>query len=144
MTPSNDTESWPDLQFDRYKDTLQTVHLWTQIIGKIRLRQLPWINHSWHVTLYVSPRGLTTGSMPYAAGGSNTGSMPYADGTFAIELDFMRHEVVVTTDNGRTGCMPLYPRSVADFYTALFDLLRQVDIAVRIYARPNEIAEAIP
>jgi hypothetical protein len=132
LTKNNTVLPWPVLRFDRYKDSLETVHLWTQIIGKIRLRQMPWINHSWHVTLYVAPRGLTTGSMPYAGG------------LFEILMDFVSHEVKVTTGDGRTERMPLYPRSVADFYSALFDLLHGLGIDVRIYGKPNEIAGAIP
>jgi len=124
--------SWPVLHFDQYKDTLQTVHLWTQIVGKIRLRQMPWLNHSWHVALYVTPRGLTTGSMPYE------------NGIFEIIMDFTRHEVIVNTSGGKEGRMPLFPRSVADFYMALFDLLREVDVNVKIFGKPNEIADAIP
>src|SRR5580704_17341369 len=110
---------WPILRFDRYKDTVETVHLWAQIIGKIRLRQMPWINHSWHVTLYVTPRGLTTGSMPYAGG------------TFEIHMDFIDHEVKVSTSSGRRDSIFLYPRSIADFYASLFDMLRRLEINVR-------------
>src|ERR1700722_11936008 len=99
----NDTP-WPVLQFDSYKDTVATVHLWTQIIGKIRLRQMPWLNHSWHVTLYITPRGLATGSMPFAGG------------TFEIVMDFIDHEVKVITSSGKRDSLPLYPRPVAEFY----------------------------
>jgi hypothetical protein len=132
FTKNDNALPWPVLRFDRYKDSLETVHLWTQIIGKIRLRQMPWINHSWHVTLYVTSRGLTTRAMPYAGG------------IFEIVMDFVDHEVKVTTSAGGAGRMPLYPRSVADFYAGLFDLLRSLDINVRIYSKPNEIADAIP
>ncbi len=131
-TKNNNAVPWPVLRFDRYKDSLETLHLWTQIIGKIRLRQMPWINHSWHVTLYVTSRGLTTGSMPYASG------------MFEIAMDFIDHEIIVTTSAGEVQHLPLYPRSVADFYTALFDLLRSLGINVRIYGKPSEIAGAIP
>jgi hypothetical protein len=129
---ADSAHSWPVLRFDRYGDTLATVHLWTQIVGKIRLRQMPWVNHSWQVTLYVTPRGLTTGSMPYAGG------------IFEITMDFTSHELIVTTSAGREGRMDLFPRSVADFYMALFDLLRGLDIQVKIYGTPCEIADAIP
>ena len=129
---SDHSLSWPELRFDQYKDTLATVHLWTQIVGKVRLRQMPWLNHSWHVTLYVTPRGLTTGSMPYKGG------------IFEIVLDFISHELIVTTSENKQRRMDLYPRSVADFYMALFELLRELDVNVRIYGRPNEIADAIP
>ena len=124
--------SWPVLQFDQYKDTLETVHLWTQIVGKIRLRQMPWINHSWHVTLYVTPRGLTTGSMPYE------------NGIFEIIMDLTSHEVIVYTSAGKEGRMALFPRSVPDFYMALIDLLRDLGVNIKIYGKPCEIADAIP
>jgi len=124
--------AWPVLQFDQYRDTLETVHLWTQIVGKIRLRQMPWVNHSWHVTLYVTPRGLTTGSMPYPGG------------IFEIILDFTSHEVIVLTSAGKERRMDLFPRSVADFYVALFGLLHDLGVYVKIYGKPNEIADAIP
>src|ERR1700744_3249239 len=132
LTKNNNTLPWPVLRFDRYRESVETVHLWTQISGKIRLRQMPWINHSWHVTLYVNSRGLTTGSMPYS------------DGSFEIVMDFVAHEVEVTTNAGAVAHMPLYPRTVADFYTALFDLLRGLDIEAGIYGKPNESADAIP
>jgi hypothetical protein len=132
LTKNDNALPWPVLRFDRYKDSLETVHLWTQIVGKIRLRQMPWINHSWHVTLYVIPTGLSTGSMPYTGG------------LFEIAMDFVDHELKVITSAGKTARMRLYPRSVADFYAALFDLLRSLDIHVRIYAKPNEVAVAIP
>ncbi|GGB02155.1 DUF5996 family protein [Puia dinghuensis] len=131
-TKENNVVPWPVLKFDRYKDTLETVHLWTQIIGKVRLRQMPWLNHSWHVTLYVSPRGLTTGSMPYAGG------------IFEIVMDFTSHEVKVATSDGATRSMPLYPCSVADFYASFFDMLHNLGIDARIYGKPSEIAGAIP
>src|SRR5580692_6428835 len=121
FTKNDNALPWPVLRFDRYKDGLETVHLWTQIIGKIRLRQMPWINHSWHVTLYVTSRGLTTGSMPYAGG------------SFEIVMDFVAHQVEVTTNTGKAARMPLFPRPVAEFYQALFDLLGSLDIHVRIY-----------
>jgi hypothetical protein len=132
LTKNNSAVPWPVLRFDRYKDSIETVQLWTQIIGKIRLRQMPWINHSWHVTLYVTSRGLTTGSMPYGGG------------SFEIVMDFVTHEVEVTTNAGTVARMALFARTVADFYAALFELLRSLDIDVKIYGKPNEIPDAIP
>ncbi len=123
---------WPKLIFDDYKDTLATVHLWTQIIGKIRLKKMPWLNHSWHVTLYVSVRGLTTGSIPYD------------EGVFQIEMDFIGHEVIVSSSNGKKAAIKLYPRTVADFYAELFSKLGSMGIAVTIYDAPNEIEPDIP
>lgn len=124
--------AWPQLNFEQFKDTLATVHLWTQIVGKIRLKKMPWLNHSWHVTLYVSPRGLTTGSIPYDGG------------IFQIDMDFVAHELVIISSDGQKETMKLYPRSVADFYKELFIKLGQMNIEATIYASPNEVDPAIP
>jgi hypothetical protein len=125
-------EQWPELAFDNWKDTLATLHLWTQIVGKIRLRQMPWLNHSWHVTLYVSAYGLTTGSIPYP------------DGVFQIDFDFIHHLLNITTSAGGMEQVRLYPRSVADFYRELFEKLECAGVHVRICAEPNEVNPAIP
>lgn len=132
MPIQNTPTAWPQLAFEDLKDTLETVQLWAQIIGKIRLIQTPWINHSWHVTLYVSARGLTTGSIPYAGG------------SFQLDFDFISHELIITGSNGDTRKLGLYPRTVADFYKELFDTLNSMGIHVTIYAKPNEIDPAIP
>lgn len=124
--------NWPVLDFDKLKDTITTVHLWTQIIGKIRLSKSPWINHSWHVTLYVSSRGLTTGSIPYAAG------------VFQLEMDFIAHELLITDSNGGREKVSLYPRSVASFYKELLLKLEGLGIEIDIHASPNEVEPAIP
>ena len=124
--------AWPELNYSQYGSTASTVHLLTQIIGKIRLTKTPWINHSWHVTLYVSARGLTTGSIPYAKG------------VFQIDMDFVSHEVIITCADGHREALKLFPRSVADFYEALFSRLKKMGIDVTIYPRPNEIDPAIP
>ncbi|MBV8388450.1 MAG: hypothetical protein JO080_01485 [Mucilaginibacter sp.] len=124
--------AWPDLAFENWKDTLATVHLWTQIVGKIRLRKMPWLNHSWHVTLYVSASGLTTQSIPYE------------NGVFQIDFDFIHHVLHITTSEGNMAKVDLYPRSVASFYRELFDKLQSVEIDAYIHASPNEIDPAIP
>ena len=126
------TKQWPNLAFENWKDTQATVHLWTQIVGKIRLKQMPWLNHSWHVTLYVSPNGLTTGSVPYQ------------NGMFQVEFDFIHHALHINTSEGGIARVGLYPRSVADFYRELFEKLKSIDIDASIYASPNEIEPAIP
>src|ERR1700753_260583 len=95
------TPTWPVLNFEPLRDTLETVHYWTQIVGKIRLQQMPWLNHSWHVTLYVYPRGLTTGSMPYDGG------------TFKIDMDFIGHELSIVTSDGRRSGVAFKDGSVA-------------------------------
>jgi hypothetical protein len=128
----NNQHPWPVLSFERLGDTVETVHLWTQIVGKIRLKKMPWINHSWHVTLYVYARGLTTGAMPYAGG------------LFQIEMDFVDHELLISTSGGARARIPLKSTSVAEFYTMLFGTLRDMGIEVSIFGRPNEMAVATP
>ncbi|SHN21361.1 DUF5996 family protein [Mucilaginibacter sp. OK098] len=125
-------EQWPELAFENWKDTIATLHLWTQIVGKIRLTQMPWLNHSWHVALYVSANGLTTGSIPYPAG------------VFQIDFDFIHHVLHITTSAGGSERVELYPRSVADFYRELFEKLKLVDIDASISTGPNEVDPAIP
>lgn len=123
---------WPGIEFNNWKDTLATVHLWVQIIGKIRLRAMPWLNHSWHVTLYVTPNGLSTGSMPYA------------NGIFEIEFNFHQHVLTITTSTGIQQEIKLQEQAVADFYAAVFDKLKQAGINIDIHTTPNEIEGAIP
>jgi len=124
--------TWPHLEFGAYGDTVATVHLWTQIIGKIRLKKMPWLNHSWHVTLYVSGRGLTTGSIPCGKG------------VFQIDMDFIDHQVIILCSDGKMETIKLYPRSVASFYEELFSKLGSMSIEVAIYDSPNEVDPAIP
>ncbi|HXS36806.1 MAG TPA: DUF5996 family protein [Flavipsychrobacter sp.] len=125
-------QSWPVLVYEDLNDTLATVQLWTQIVGKIRLRNMPWINHSWHVTLYVSPRGLTTGSIPYE------------DGVFEISFDFVNHKAHVISSFGNSKIIDLYPRTVASFYKEIMSSLKDLGINTFIYSVPNEIEPAIP
>jgi hypothetical protein len=129
---TDNKQSWPVLSFEKLKDTMATVHLWTQMVGKIRLQQMPWINHSWHVTLYIYSRGMTTGAMPYPGG------------VFQIDMDLIDHELIISTSDGRAARLPLEPESIADFYASLFGALHQLGIAVKIAGRPNEMAVAIP
>ncbi|HEX7458192.1 MAG TPA: DUF5996 family protein [Ginsengibacter sp.] len=125
-------KEWPDLQYDKLKDTIATVQLWTQIVGKIRLAKMPWLNHSWHVTFTVSPQGLTTGGIDYD------------NGIFELTFDFINHHLLITTSEGGNETVSLYPRTVASFYKELFDKLKALNIDVKIYAKPNEIDPAIP
>ena len=125
-------QSWPELIFEDQKDTLATVHLWTQIVGKIRLKKTPWINHSWHVTLEVSPLGLSTGSIPFDKG------------IFKIDFDFINDLLIITTSPGNVEKIKLYPRTVASFYKELFEKLKTLEIDAYIYASPNEVEHAIP
>lgn len=123
---------WPALDYNTWKDTLATVHLWTQIVGKIRLRKMPWLNHSWHVTLYITPFGL------------GTGSMPYQHGIFGIDFDFMHHRLHITTSKGEQETLELKPMSVADFYQTLFEKIALLDIDVAIFGIPSEMENVIP
>src|SRR5437667_12752389 len=102
-SPRGEVDVWPSLPLEAWRDTYATLHLWTQIVGKIRLVQSPWVNHSWHVTLYVSSRGLTTSPIPYLAR------------TFQIEFDFLNHQLLIQTSNGHTGTPPLDPQSETAF-----------------------------
>ena len=126
------TDQWPSLPLDAWRDTLATLHLWTQIVGKVRLARCPWINHSWTATLYVTSKGLTTGPIPYGAR------------TFQIDLDFIHHLLVIQASDGRTGHFKLEPQSVARFYARLMGEMHRIDLDVDIYKKPNEIADPVP
>src|SRR5262245_4077812 len=97
-------DAWPALALDAWEPTRATLHMWTQIVGKVRLALSPHVNHWWQVPLYVSPRGLTTSSIPEG------------DRTFEIEFDFLTHNLDLRASDGSAKVVPLYPRSVADFY----------------------------
>jgi hypothetical protein len=125
-------ERWPALPFEGWRDTAATLHMWTQIVGKVRLAQTPWVNHSWHVTLYVTPRGLTTSPIPHG------------DRTFQIDFDFISHRLLITTCDDTSREIPLQPRTTADFYAAVMGALSGLEVPVKIHGRPNEVEEAIP
>ncbi|HEX8088149.1 MAG TPA: DUF5996 family protein [Blastocatellia bacterium] len=125
-------DQWPSLPFQEWEDTYATLHMWAQVVGKIRLIQTPWINHSWHATLYVTSRGLTTSPIPY--GGR----------TFQINFDFIDHSLLIQTSQGEVKTMQLSPRPVADFYAELFDKLAELNLKVKIHTTPNEVATPIP
>jgi hypothetical protein len=124
--------AWPALPLEPWADTSATLHMWTQIVGKIRLRYSAPINHGWHSTLYVTARGLTTGPIP-------SGSR-----TFQLDFDFIDHALVATVSDGKTGRLRLAPQTVAAFYKGLFDMLRMLGISVRIHGSPNEVVDPIP
>ena len=126
-------ERWPELRYDDWKDTLQTLHMWTQIVGKIRLRQEPLVNHWWNVTLHVTQRGLTTTPMPYRDGR-----------TFAIDFDFIDHKLLISDCDAQTRGFALEPMSVAAFYGKLMHDLATMGFAVHINTKPNEVVDAIP
>ena len=128
----HDRSPWPTLAYEEWKDTQATLHLWTQIVGKIRLVQTAWVNHSWHVALYVTARGL------------NTSPISYGSRTFEIEFDFLDHLLRIKTNEGRSETLRLAPRSVADFYVELFARLMALGLEIKIRTTPNEIADCIP
>jgi hypothetical protein len=124
--------AWPELPFAAWSDTCNTLHLWTQVVGKVRLSKSPWINHSWHVTLYVTVRGLTTSPIP--------------DGRrqFQIDFDFIDHRLLVSVSDGQMRSVPLVPMTVADFYAELMGLLADLGIAAHVHELPNEVPDPIP
>jgi hypothetical protein len=128
----SDSESWPPLPLKEWQDTYTTLHMWTQIVGKIRMTASPSLNQWWHVTLYVSPRGLTTGPIPYPPG------------VFDIQFDFQKHEVDISTSEGGRIARPLRPESVAAFYGGVFDMLGSLGISIEIDKKPQEVADAVP
>ncbi|MFC9552918.1 DUF5996 family protein [Rhodococcus sp. NPDC056960] len=125
-------DAWPALKVDDWTSTRETLHMWTQIVGKIRLAHAPLINHWWQVPLYVSPRGLTTSTIPYGTG------------CFDIEFDFFDQQLVIRTSEGARGTVALEPKSVADFYAETMDTLAELDVTTTILARPNEVEPAVP
>jgi hypothetical protein len=130
-TPGSLPEQWPSLPLEAWSDTYATVHMWTQILGKIRLAQSPWLNHSWHVTLYVTARGLSTSPVPHGAR------------TFQIDLDFVDHQLTIQSSDGGEAALQLQPQSVAAFYERLMGELSQLDLRVRISKKPNEVADPV-
>jgi hypothetical protein len=125
-------DSWPALPLNEWKDTYGTLHMWTQIVGKIRMTLSPPLNHWWHVALYLNSRGLTTGPIPYSRG------------IFEIEFDFQRHELSISTGTGSHASWPLRAESVADFYSNVTDGLKWLGIAVEINPKPQEVPDPIP
>ena len=105
--------------------------MWMQIVGKVRLAQSPWMNHSWHVTLYVTARGLTTSPIPYGTR------------TFQVDFDFIDHRLTVQSSDGGTGALALERQSVAQFYTRLMKVMGKLDLRVNIYGHPNEVVDPI-
>ena len=129
---SNAAKDWPALPFAAWKDTCATLHMWTQIVGKIRLALAPWTNHSWHVTLYVTARGLTTSPIPYG------------HRVFEVDFDFIDHTLRIVTADGKLEPIALEPRSVADFYHIVMAKMTNLGLRVNINTAPNEVADGIP
>jgi hypothetical protein len=122
---------WPEIPFTPWRETCAALHLYSQIVGKYRLARTPWVNHSWHATLYVNARGLTTSLVPDAAG-------------IEIAFDLVNHAVIGEAADGRRAEIPLGPMSVADFHARFRDLVVHLGGTPRFNGRPNEIPDAIP
>jgi hypothetical protein len=123
---------WPDLPLASWSETCETLHRWTQIVGKVRMALTPLVNHWWNVTLYVTARGLATSPIPYRAR------------TFDVAFDFLAHRLVIETSDGGRETLELAPMAVADFHREFMDRLRRLDIAVHIWTMPTEIEDAVP
>jgi hypothetical protein len=132
-THAHDTnpKSWPELPLDAWQDTYATLHMWTQIVGKVRLELSPRVNHWWEVPLYVSARGLTTSAIPYGGG------------IFEVGFDFIDHALRIETSWGRSKSLALRAQTVADFYSEFMSALKSVGIEVTIWSMPMEMADPI-
>ncbi|MFY9573491.1 MAG: DUF5996 family protein, partial [Blastocatellia bacterium] len=131
-TVPSGAETWPALPVNEWQDTYETLHMWSQIVGKIRLAQTPLVNHWWNTTLYVTARGLTTSVMPHG------------NRAFEIDFDFIDHRLVIQTSEGITKRLALEPRSVADFYRELMSTLAALGLEVDIHAKPDEVVDPVP
>jgi len=132
MTDPDNSALWPALPLESWKETCATLHMWTQIVGKVRLALTPPVNHWWNVPLYISSRGLTTSTIPYRTS------------PFDICFDFIAHELVLQLCDGSRKTLPLAPRSVADFYQEFREMLRSSGIELKIWRMPVEIPNPIP
>jgi hypothetical protein len=124
--------AWPRLKVTDWTDTRDTLHMWTQIVGKVRMVHTPWSNHWWHATLYLSPRGLTTSTIPYG------------EATFDMEFDFIDHRLNIRTSGGAYRQVALSPKTVAQFYGETMGALADLGMPTHIFAAPNEVDPAIP
>ena len=129
---SDQAECWPTLSLDSWKDTYATLHMWTQIVGKVRLRLTPLVNHWWNVPFYVTARGLTTSRIPYG------------ERAFELTFDFVSHQLVLKTSDGMSKTLALRPCSVADFYQEFLKMLSSAGIEIKIWRMPVEIPNPIP
>ncbi|HEX8293643.1 MAG TPA: DUF5996 family protein [Pyrinomonadaceae bacterium] len=125
-------EAWPALPFEEWRETSATLHMWTQVVGKVRLAQAPHVNHWWHVPLYVTPSGLTTSPVPYGRR------------TFQIDFDLIDHRLVIETNDGDVRALELAPRTVADFYGEFMSSLKELGLDVKIWTTPVEVENPIP
>ncbi|TDC51562.1 hypothetical protein E1281_20275 [Actinomadura sp. KC345] len=127
-----DQDAWPRLRVADWGDSRETLHMWMQVVGKVRLVHTPLVNHWWQVTLYPSPRGLTTSAIPYRSG------------AFDIEFDFVEHRLHIRGSDGGDREVPLRPMTVAEFYSRTMHALGEMGIEADIQARPNEVEPSIP
>jgi len=138
MTPEpkprgkSDLEFLPALPLDSWKDTLATLHMWTQVVGKVRLKLCPLVNHWWNVPFYVTARGMTTSALPYDGG------------IVEVQVDFIEHKLFITTSEGGVRTLPLKPQSVAEFYKSFMATLGELGVNVKIWTMPCEIPDPIP
>jgi Family of unknown function (DUF5996) len=123
---------WPSLPFNEWRETCATLHMWTQVVGKVRLALAPRVNHWWQVPLYLSARGLTTSPVPYG------------ERTFQVDFDFQEHRLLIETSDGGSREMRLAPRTVADFYGEFMSSLRSLGLEVKIWTTPVEVANPVP
>jgi hypothetical protein len=128
---SPNLNAWPELPLEAWQDTYATLHMWTQIVGKVRMVLSPRVNHWWQVAFYVNARGLTTSAIPYG------------DGDFEVQFDFIEHELIIQTSWGASKTMELEPRSVAEFYAEFMAALRSLGIEVKIWTMPCEVPNPV-
>ena len=138
--PTRDPDFLPPLPLASWKDTLATVHMWTQVVGKVRLKLCPLVNHWWNVPFYLTARGMTTSAMPYQRGASQE----TISGTIEVCFDFIDHKLLLETSEGRTVAIALKPQSVAEFYERFIAALAELGVAVKIWTTPCEIPDPIP
>lgn len=131
-THHDDSVAWPSLRVDDWAPTRQTLHMWAQIVGKVRLVHSPLVNHWWQVTSYVTPRGLTTSAIPYGIA------------VFDMEFDFIDHVLLIRSSTGATRSVRLEPKSVAEFYSQTMRALDELGLSTRIQSHPNEVDPALP
>ena len=133
MTPNTAIDQdLPALPLDSWKDTLATLHMWTQVVGKVRLKLCPLVNHFWNVPFFLTARGMTTTAMPYPRG------------TVEVRFDFVDHKLLIETSEGRTAALPLKPQSVAEFYQKVMRALEQLGVALKIWTMPCEVPDPTP
>jgi uncharacterized protein DUF5996 len=132
MVTQPSSETWPELPLEAWQETCATLHMWMQIVGKIRLAQTPWTNHSWHVTFQVTARGLTSGPIPHG------------ERIFQIDFDFIDHQLLIQTSGGDTARLPLRPQPVSAFFALLMAELDRLGLHVDVHRKPNEVPDAIP